>query len=78
MHTYIRFDIIRFNNAGLYAGVYTYSKKHTELNTWVGSVVGAVPPLMGWAAATGSIPAAVYFVLHDMYVCMYKILCPRY
>lgn len=40
-------------NIGLYAGVYTYSKPYSELNTWIGSVVGAVPPVMGWAAATG-------------------------
>jgi protoheme IX farnesyltransferase len=40
-------------NIGLYAGVYTYTKKHTELNTWIGSLVGAIPPVMGWAAATG-------------------------
>jgi len=40
-------------NIGLYAGAYTYSKPHTELNTWIGSLVGAVPPVMGWAAATG-------------------------
>jgi protoheme IX farnesyltransferase len=40
-------------NIALYAGAYTYSKKHTELNTWIGAVVGAIPPVMGWAAATG-------------------------
>lgn len=42
-----------FANIALYAGAYTYSKKHTELNTWIGAVVGAIPPVMGWAAATG-------------------------
>lgn len=40
-------------NIGLYAGAYTYSKRFTELNTWIGAVVGAIPPVMGWAAATG-------------------------
>lgn len=40
-------------NIGLYAGIYTYTKKRTELNTWIGAIVGAVPPVMGWAAATG-------------------------
>ena len=40
-------------NILLYSGVYTYSKRKTEWNTWIGSVVGAVPPLMGWAAASG-------------------------
>lgn len=41
----------------LYVGPYTLSKTRSELNTWVGSVVGAVPPLMGWAAATGGVVA---------------------
>ncbi len=40
-------------NIILYAGPYTYSKQYTELNTWIGSLVGAIPPVMGWAAATG-------------------------
>lgn len=25
-------------------------------NTWVGAVVGAIPPMIGWAAVSGSIP----------------------
>lgn len=40
-------------NLLLYVGPYTLSKTRSELNTWIGSVVGAVPPVMGWAAATG-------------------------
>lgn len=40
-------------NIILYSGVYTYMKQRTVLNTWVGGVVGAVPPLMGWAACGG-------------------------
>jgi heme o synthase len=41
------------SNMGLYAGVYTYLKQHSIYNTWVGAVVGAIPPVMGWTAATG-------------------------
>lgn len=44
-------------NLFLYVGPYTLSKTRSELNTWIGSVVGAVPPLMGWAAATGGVLA---------------------
>lgn len=39
-------------NIALYAGAYTYLKPRSEWNTWVGSVVGAVPPVMGYTAAT--------------------------
>ncbi|RLN48788.1 hypothetical protein BBJ28_00008797 [Nothophytophthora sp. Chile5] len=44
-------------NIGLYSLVYTPMKTRSELNTWVGSLVGAIPPLMGWAAATGTLLA---------------------
>jgi protoheme IX farnesyltransferase len=40
-------------NIFIYAVPYTLSKQHTEWNTWIGSLVGALPPLMGYAAATG-------------------------
>ncbi|KAF9613685.1 hypothetical protein IFM89_010127 [Coptis chinensis] len=52
----------------LYAFVYTPLKQIHPVNTWVGAVVGAIPPLLGWAAASGQIslngmilPAALYF-----------------
>lgn len=40
-------------NIVLYAGVYTPMKRLSAANTWVGAVVGGIPPLMGWAAAAG-------------------------
>ncbi|KAL8664522.1 MAG: hypothetical protein Q9168_007884 [Polycauliona sp. 1 TL-2023] len=40
-------------NIFLYAGIYTPMKRISVLNTWVGAVVGGIPPLMGWAAAAG-------------------------
>ncbi|KAJ7494573.1 UbiA prenyltransferase family-domain-containing protein, partial [Mycena galericulata] len=46
-------------NIGLYAGVYTWMKRRTIWNTWIGSVVGAIPPVMGWTACGGHlIPTA--------------------
>ncbi|GAA5837770.1 hypothetical protein JCM11251_002318 [Rhodosporidiobolus azoricus] len=39
----------------LYCPLYTITKRHTPYNTWIGSVVGAIPPLIGWAACTDSI-----------------------
>ncbi|XP_065197329.1 protoheme IX farnesyltransferase, mitochondrial-like isoform X2 [Sycon ciliatum] len=52
--------MLGFLNFILYTSAYTPLKRMTIWNTWVGSVVGALPPLMGWAACTGSIthPAA--------------------
>lgn len=49
------FYIVGFLNIFLYAGVYTPSKRYHIANTWIGAVVGAIPPLMGWAACTGDL-----------------------
>lgn len=56
------------SNLILYAFVYTPLKQIHPVNTWVGAIVGAIPPLLGWAAASNSIslngmilPAALYF-----------------
>ncbi|KAK8599737.1 hypothetical protein V6N13_060439 [Hibiscus sabdariffa] len=56
------------SNLVLYAFVYTPLKQIHPVNTWVGAIVGAIPPLLGWAAASGQIslnglilPAALYF-----------------
>ena len=35
--------------------MYTPLKQISVVNTWVGAVVGAIPPLMGWAAAAGQL-----------------------
>ncbi|KAK1752988.1 UbiA prenyltransferase family-domain-containing protein [Echria macrotheca] len=40
-------------NIALYAGAYTPLKRISSINTWVGALVGGIPPLMGWAAAAG-------------------------
>ncbi|KAI9782545.1 MAG: Protoheme IX farnesyltransferase, mitochondrial [Peltula sp. TS41687] len=40
-------------NILLYAGVYTPMKRISVVNTWIGAVVGGIPPLMGWTAAAG-------------------------
>ncbi|CAI0437831.1 unnamed protein product [Linum tenue] len=51
------------------AGTALLAYKIHPVNTWVGAVVGAIPPLLGWAAASGGqislnsmiLPAALYF-----------------
>ncbi|GAB1296230.1 Protoheme IX farnesyltransferase, mitochondrial [Apodemus speciosus] len=44
-------------NIFLYTCCYTPLKRISITNTWVGAVVGAIPPVMGWTAATGSLDA---------------------
>ncbi|GJJ08445.1 hypothetical protein Clacol_002663 [Clathrus columnatus] len=51
-------------NIVLYAGVYTKMKRKSIMNTWVGSVVGGIPPLIGWTACGGHIlPTANYSIV---------------
>lgn len=46
-------------NIILYAGFYTPLKRIHIVNTWLGSLVGAIPPLMGWTACTNSLDLTV-------------------
>ncbi|XP_024395445.1 protoheme IX farnesyltransferase, mitochondrial [Physcomitrium patens] len=54
-------------NLLLYTLVYTPLKQIHWINTWVGAVVGAIPPLMGWAAATGQIDAGGWILGAALY-----------
>jgi protoheme IX farnesyltransferase len=47
----------------IYAWVYTPLKRQTSLATIVGAVPGALPPLIGWAAARGSISGVAPWTL---------------
>ena len=42
-------------NLIIYAFVYTPLKRISTLNTLVGAICGAIPPMMGYAAATGNV-----------------------
>ena len=57
-------------NIALYAGAYTALKRVHFLNTWVGAIVGAIPPLMGWAAAneTGALDPGAYVLGAALYL----------
>ena len=48
-----------------YAGIYTfYLKRATPQNIVIGGLAGAIPPLLGWTAVTGTItPQALLLVL---------------
>ena len=40
---------------GAYNGLYTGLKRRTSLSLLIGSIAGAMPPLMGWVAAGGNV-----------------------
>jgi protoheme IX farnesyltransferase len=46
--------------AFLYVLIYTPMKRLTWLNTTFGAIPGAIPPLCGWAAATGRLDAGAW------------------
>jgi protoheme IX farnesyltransferase len=43
-----------------YVLIYTPLKQRTSLATLIGAVPGALPPVIGWAAATGTIPLPAF------------------
>ncbi|MBV8207836.1 MAG: protoheme IX farnesyltransferase [Acidobacteria bacterium] len=52
--------------ASAYAGAYTPLKRHSTLCTFVGAFPGAMPPLLGWVAARGTLgwePVALFAVV---------------
>ena len=54
-------------NIALYTMAYTPLKQVHFLNTWVGAVVGALPPLMGWAAAAGQLDPGAWVLASALY-----------
>jgi heme o synthase len=52
--------------ATTYLLIYTPLKRKTPLCTLVGAVPGAMPPLIGWAAATGSVTSVIPWTLYAL------------
>jgi protoheme IX farnesyltransferase len=51
-----------------YLFAYTPAKTRTSLCTLIGAVPGALPPLTGWAAASGSLDASAWAIFAIMFV----------
>jgi protoheme IX farnesyltransferase len=51
-----------------YLGLYTPLKTRTTLATAVGAIPGALPPLIGWAAARGSLSAGGWILFAILFV----------
>jgi protoheme IX farnesyltransferase len=52
--------LVALTTFALYVLVYTPLKRRTTLNTAVGAVPGALPPVIGWSAATGQLGAEAW------------------
>lgn len=52
----------------LYVLVYTPMKRLTWWNTSVGAIPGAMPPLMGWAAASNTLDTGAWVLFAVMYI----------
>ncbi|MHC4219091.1 MAG: heme o synthase [Planctomycetota bacterium] len=46
----------------IYVGLYTPLKTRSTLNTLVGAVCGATPPMIGWVAATGTLEPGAWIL----------------
>ncbi|MCO5564972.1 hypothetical protein L7F22_018642 [Adiantum nelumboides] len=55
------------SNLILYTLVYTPLKQIHPVNTWIGAVVGAIPPLLGWAAAVGEVSMGGWVLASALY-----------
>ncbi len=55
-------------NILIYALIYTPLKPITSMNTLVGAVCGALPPLVGWTAATASFAPGAYVLAGILFV----------
>ncbi|HLL73991.1 MAG TPA: heme o synthase [Pyrinomonadaceae bacterium] len=51
-----------------YLGLYTPLKTRTSLSTVVGAFPGAVPPLLGWAAASNSLPTGAWVLFAILFL----------
>jgi protoheme IX farnesyltransferase len=52
----------------LYVLVYTPAKVHTPFNTAIGAVCGAIPPMIGWSAATGDLAAGAWILFAILFL----------
>lgn len=55
-------------SAGLYVLIYTPLKRHSWLNTTFGAIPGAIPPLIGWAAATGQLNLGAWVLFAILFI----------
>jgi protoheme IX farnesyltransferase len=51
-----------------YVAVYTPLKRRTSFGTVIGAIPGALPPIIGWAAASGALPPQAWTLFGIMFL----------
>jgi protoheme IX farnesyltransferase len=51
-----------------YVAVYTPLKRRSSFSTVIGAIPGALPPIIGWAAVTGTVPAQAWTLFGIMFL----------
>ncbi|ORZ33888.1 UbiA prenyltransferase family, partial [Catenaria anguillulae PL171] len=65
-------------NLVLYSFIYTPMKRLSIANTWVGAIVGAIPPMMGWTACTNSLDPIADFGAYTLGFLLYAWQFPHF
>ena len=52
--------VLAISNVVIYAAIYTPLKPITTTNTLFGAICGAIPPMIGWSAATGGLESGAW------------------
>jgi len=60
--------LVAFTTWATYLFLYTPLKRRTHLSTLVGAVPGALPPVIGWAAASGSLEPGAFILFAIMFL----------
>jgi len=51
-----------------YVAIYTPLKRRSSFSTVIGAIPGALPPIIGWSAATGTMPAQAWTLFGIMFL----------
>ena len=60
--------VLALSTALMYLFIYTPLKKLTWLNTPIGAIPGAIPPIGGWVAATGSLDPEAWILFAILFL----------
>ena len=60
--------LVAFATLLCYLVIYTPLKRHTSLATIIGAVPGALPPIIGWAAARGTVDVVAWSLFLIMFI----------